>query len=286
MADHTRQRMPRLGIIAGAGRFPVMVADGARDAGCWVGVVGLRGLTDPGIAAHADLFRWSGLARLGHWLRILRRHHVDRVILAGSVRKADMFGRLRLLKLLPDWTSLRLWFFELDDKRNDAVLSAVADRLAARGITMESCVKYSDKDMAPHGVLTRRRPTPAQQRDLTFGWPIARDLGRLDIGQAIAVNETEVIAVEAIEGTDRMIERAGDLCRRGGWTLIKVAKPQQDMRFDVPTIGPDTIATLRRCGARMLVIEAGQTLIVDRDATIAAADAAGIVIVGHAEPAP
>ena len=124
----------------------------------------------------------------------------------------------------------------------------------------------------------------SQTEDADFGWGIAKEMGRLDIGQSIAVKETEVIAVEAIEGTDRMIERAGELCSRGGWSLIKVAKPDQDMRFDVPTVGPDTIAKLERHGARLLVIEAGQTVIIDREKMVADADDAGIAVLSRRDP--
>jgi len=273
-----------IGIIAGAGRFPFLVSRGARRAGCRVDVIALRGLADPALAETADRFRWSGVVRLGHWIRTLRRWDDSRAILAGSVRKSEMYGRFRLLRYLPDWTSIRLWFFTVEDKRNDTVLRAVADELARHGITLENCVQYCAQDMAPEGVLTRRQPTAAQLRDLEFGWRLAKEMGRLDVGQAIAVKETDVIAVEAIEGTDRMIQRAGELCPSGGWTLVKVAKPDQDMRFDVPTIGPDTIENLRRNRAGMLVVEAGQTLVVDRAATVAAADRAGIVLVGRGDP--
>ena len=272
---------PRIGVIAGAGRFPFMVVDGAKRAGCHVTVIGLRGFADTALAGQADVFRWSGLARIGRWIRILKRGNVPEVILAGSVKKASMYGRLRLLRLLPDWTALRIWFFTIPDKRNDTVLAAVADELARHRIIMQDCVRYTAEHMAPEGVLTQRQPTAAQLEDAGFGWHIAKEMGRLDIGQSIAVKETEVIAVEAIEGTDRMIERAGQLCPHGGWTLIKVAKPDQDMRFDVPTVGPDTIANLKRNGARMLVIEAGKTVIIDRRHMIDTADGAGIVILSR-----
>ena len=274
---------PGLGIIAGHGRFPAMVLHGAKRAGRRVTVIGLKGLADPCLAQEADVFRWAGLARLGSWIRILKRQQTRRVILAGSVRKQDMYARFRLLKLLPDLTSLTLWFFRLRDKRNDAVLSAVADEFARHGIMMESCVRYSEEHLAPAGTLTKKQPTPAQEQDAEFGWRIAKQMGELDIGQAVAVKETEVIAVEAIEGTDRMIERAGALCPRGGWALIKVAKPSQDMRFDVPTVGPDTIANLKRHGAALLVIEAGKTVIVAREEMLQAAEQAGIVVVARAE---
>ena len=270
-----------LGIIAGSGRFPFLVADGARRAGCRVDVIALRGLADPAIAELADRFRWSGIVRLGQWIRILRRWGDSRAVLAGSVTKSDMYGRWRLLRYLPDWTSIRLWFFTVADKRNDTVLRAVADRMAEAGITLENCVQYCADHLAPEGVLTSRQPSTGQLKDLEFGWKLAKELGRLDIGQAIAVKETEVIAVEAIEGTDRMIERAGRLCRSGGWTLIKVAKPSQDMRFDVPTVGPETIENLKRNGAGMLAVEAGKTLLIDHEQMILAADRAGIVVVGQ-----
>jgi len=190
-----------------------------------------------------------------------------------------MYGRWRLLKLLPDWTSARLWFFRLRDKRNDAVLSAVADEFARHGITMRDCVEYTKDHLAPEGVLTRTKPSASQQQDAEFGWRIAKEMGRLDIGQSVAVKETEVIAVEAIEGTDRMIERAGQLCPRGGWTMVKVAKPNQDMRFDVPTVGPETIANLAKHGATALVIEAGKTVIIQREQFVSQADRSKITVV-------
>jgi hypothetical protein len=267
-----------VGIIAGAGRFPEMVVEGARHAGLRVLVIGLRGLADRHLARKADAFHWAGLARPGRWIRLLRRHRTTKVVLAGAVRKTAMYGRFRLLRVWPDWTAIRLWFFGIPDKRNDTILSALADEFARHEIFVEDCIRYSADHLAPEGVLTRRQPSPAHQRDLDFGWPIAKQMGHLDIGQSIAVKETEVIAVEAIEGTDRMIERAGQLCPRGGWTLIKVAKPQQDLRFDVPTVGPETIANLNKAGAGMLVIEAGKTVILERAQFVSDADAAGIVV--------
>ncbi|MBI4578394.1 MAG: UDP-2,3-diacylglucosamine diphosphatase LpxI [Planctomycetes bacterium] len=270
-----------MGIIAGAGRFPFLVAEGARRAGRPVVVVALRGLADPGLKVHADRFYWSGVVRLGRWIRLFRRSGVREAIMAGSVRKSDMYSRFRLVRFLPDWTSLKLWFFEVPDRRNDTILRATADRMRSRGITLVDSIQYCGDHLASEGVMTRRQPTSAQQRDIEFGWPIAKEMGRLDIGQSIAVKEQEVIAVEAIEGTDRMIERAGALCRQGGWMLIKVAKPGQDPRFDVPTVGAATLENLHRHGASALVVEAGRTLMVDRPEVLALADKLGIVVVGH-----
>ena len=171
--------------------------------------------------------------------------------------------------------------FEVADRRNDTILRATADHMQRKGITLTNSTRYCQEHLPAAGVLTRHQPSRAQQRDMAFGWRIARELGRLDIGQCIAVKEQEVIAVEAIEGTDRMIERAGQLCRHGGWTLIKVAKPDQDPRFDVPTVGPDTIDNLHRHGAKALVIEAGKTLVIDRAELVERAEQLGVVVVIH-----
>ncbi len=268
-----------LGIIAGAGRFPFLVAEGARRAGRPVVIVGLRGLASPELREHADHFCWSGVVRLGRWIRVFRRRGVAEAVMAGSVRKSEMYGRLRLIRYLPDWTSIRLWFFEVPDRRNDTLLRATADHMRRKGITLINSVQYCPDHLPGAGVLSRRQPSAGLWKDITFGWPIAKESGRLDIGQSIAVKEQEVIAVEAIEGTDRMIERAGQLCRQGGWTLIKVAKPNQDLRFDVPTVGPETIENLHRNRAAALVFEAGQTLAVDRERLVARANELGMVVV-------
>jgi hypothetical protein len=270
-----------LGLIAGSGRFPFLVAEGAQQAGRPVVALGIRGLADPALRQVVDRFHWTGIVRLGGWIRKFRRYGVREAIMAGSVRKSEMYGRFRLIRYLPDWTSVRLWFFEVADRRNDTLLRAAADVMARKGITLANSVNYCQDHLPGPGVLTRRAPSPSQQRDVAFGWPIAREIGRLDIGQSIAVKEQEVVAVEAIEGTDRMIERAGALCRQGGWTLIKVAKPDQDWRFDVPTLGPETIDNLYRHGGRALVFEARRTLMVDREEVVRRADRLGIVVIAH-----
>ena len=183
----TAPEVTRLGIIAGAGRFPFMVLGGAKRVGCHVTVVGLRGFADAALADQADVFRWAGLARIGRWIRVLKRDKAQHVILAGSVEKRSMYGRLRLLRLLPDLAALRIWFFTIPDKRNDTVLSAVANEFAEHGLIMQDCVHYCAEHMAPDGVLTRCQPTAAQVKDAEFGWRIAKEMGRLDIGQSIAV---------------------------------------------------------------------------------------------------
>ena len=273
-----------LGVIAGEGELPKLVAGGARQAGRGVAIVGLRGYADPALREMADTFCWRGVVRLGSWIRALKRCGCREVVMVGKVRKGEMFAGPRWVQWLhyvPDLTSIRVWYFRTRDKRNDTLLAAVADEMQRKGLTLIDSTKYCPEALIEAGVLTPFEPPGRVLDDAEFGWPLIKQIAGLDVGQSIAVKEREVIAVEAIEGTDRMIERAGALCPRGNWTMVKVAKPNQDMRFDVPTVGVETIENLKRNGARQLVIEAGKTLIIDRDKFLAAADAAGIVVVSR-----
>jgi UDP-2,3-diacylglucosamine hydrolase len=275
-----------LGLIAGAGSFPFLVAEGARRQGRRVVIVGLRGFAEPGLRNLADAFYWSGVARLGGWMRIFAKEEVHEAIMAGRVRKADMYGRWRHLRYLPDWTSLKVWYRKARDKRNDSILRAAADELAAGGVQLIDSTHYCPQAIAQAGVLTARGPSELQWKDVHFGWRIAKEMGRLDIGQSVAVKEQEVIAVEAIEGTDEMIRRTGQLCRQGGYTLIKVAKPNQDMRFDVPSVGPATMETMHAAGGAVLAVEAGKTLVLEREKMLELAGKYGIVIVALAGTTP
>ena len=275
-----------LGLIAGSGRFPALVLEGAQRAGLRVVVVGIRGWCDPTLAEKADAFYHAGVAKLGRWIRVFRRERASQAIMAGQVRKSQMLALPRWRQWLaycPDWTSIKVWYFSAADRRNDTLLRAVADEMAMKGIHLVDSTAYCREAMAPDGALTRRGLSAEQTADAELGWVVAKEMGRLDVGQSVAVKDKDVIAVEAMEGTDAMIARAGTLCKKGGWTLIKVAKPEQDMRFDVPTIGPDTIARLFQARAGALVIEAGRTLVIDREQTIALAEKHGIVVVGRAD---
>jgi len=286
--EHDGQARPVLGLLAGSGQFPMLVATGARQAGCRVVVIALRGEADQHLRDLADTFYTSGIVRLGRWIRLFRREGAGQVIMAGRVRKTRVHGSarwLQWLRYLPDWTSIKVWYFATRDKRNDSLLSAVADQMQQKGLTVIDSTQYCPESMAPEGVLTKASPTATQQKDIELGWRIAKEMGRLDVGQSVAVKEQDVIAVEAVEGTDAMIARAGELARSGGWTLVKVAKPNQDMRFDVPTVGPDTIENLHRAGGRVLVVEAGKTLLIDRDKTVELANRYGIAVVGRADGA-
>ena len=273
---------PMLGLIAGQGRLPFLVAQGARRAGLKVVCIGLADSAEPELARCVDVFFWGAVARPGGWMRKLRRRGVTRTIMVGRVAKTKIYTPWRIVKYLPDWRALRIWYWRLwgKDKRNDSVLCAIADEFASGGIILEDSTMYCKEHLASEGVMTRTQPSATNKADIAFGWPIVIEVGRLDIGQAIAVREREIIAVEAIEGTAEMIHRAGQLCKKGGWTLLKAAKPNQDMRFDVPCVGPDTIESLKRSGAACLAVEKDKTIIIDKPDTLALADKLGIAVVG------
>ncbi|MFH1718694.1 MAG: UDP-2,3-diacylglucosamine diphosphatase LpxI [Planctomycetota bacterium] len=272
-----------LGLIAGEGRLPFLVAAGAKQAGLRVICVGLAETTDRNLADKVDVFYRVAIARPGSWIRKLRKHSVTKTIMVGRVSKGRLFTPWRILRYLPDWRAFRIYYWRLrgKDKLTDSLLSAVADELASGGIVLENSTMYCKEHLATAGVMTGTQVRPSVEEDIEFGWQIVKKLGEMDIGQAIAVKEKEVIAVEAIEGTAEMVERAGRFCKSGGWTLIKTSKPQQDMRFDVPCVGPDTIRGLARNGGKCLVVEAGKTIIIDKPETIELARKLGITVLGR-----
>lgn len=276
-------RQKILGLIAGQGRLPFLVADGAKQAGFRVVCIGLSENAEPELKNHVDHFFTGAIARPGGWMRKLRKQGVCETIMVGRVAKKRIYTPWRLVKYLPDWRAVRIWYWRLrkKDKRNDTVLCAIANELASGGIILEDSTMHCKEHMATEGVMTQCQPPASVQEDIKFGWGLVKQLGQMDIGQALAVREREVIAVEAIEGTARMIERAGGLCKKGGWTLLKSAKPDQDMRFDVPCVGPDTIESLKKNGAQCVVVEKDKTIIIDKPQTLALADKLGIAVVGY-----
>lgn len=271
-----------IGLIAGEGRLPFLVAAGAKRAGLKVICVGLTGSVEPSLANEVDVFYNVAIARPGSWIRKLRRNNVSGTIMVGRVSKGRIFTPWRIFWYLPDWRALKIWYWTLrkENKQNDTLLRALAEELASGGIILENSTMYCREHLADKGRMTRNEPPSSAEDDIEFGWQIVKKLGELDIGQAIAVKEKEIIAVEAIEGTASMIERAGQLCKSGGWTLIKTAKPNQDMRFDVPCVGPDTIRSMANWGGKCLVVEAGKTIIIDKPQTIAMAEQLGVAIFG------
>ena len=272
-----------LGLIAGEGRLPFLVAAGAKQAGLKVICVGLAETADRKLADEVDVFYRAAIARPGGWIRRLRKHHVSRTIMVGRVSKGRLFTPWRIVQYLPDWRAFRIYYWRLRGKNTqpDSLLCAVADELASGGIVLENSIMYCKEHLATAGVMTDTHVRASVEGDIEFGWQIVKKLGELDIGQAVAVKEKEIVAVEAIEGTAAMIERAGRLCRSGGWTLIKVSKPQQDMRFDVPCVGPDTIRSLAKNRGKCLVVEAEKTIIIDKPETIKLANQLGITILGR-----
>lgn len=276
----TRPQTTRVGLLAGAGRFPIVFAKKARQLGLSVRCMGILGLASEELRDLCDDYQTAPLARVGRAIRYFRRQGVDRVVMAGKIEKRVLFDPFRWLRLLPDWRTLHLWLrYAAENKKDDTLLLAVIREFARDHIRVESALHFCPELLVKHGFLTHRRPTPAQWKDVRFGWTLAKEMGRLDVGQTVVVNETAVIAVEAIEGTDECIRRAGDLCRRGGFTVVKVAKPQQDMRFDVPTIGVQTIQTMAEAGGRVLAVEAGLTILLDEPEVVELANRFGITIV-------
>ena len=232
-----------LGLIAGEGRLPFLVTAGAKQAGLKVVCVGLADTVERNLDKEVDVFYRVALARPGSWIRKLKKHGVTRTIMVGRVSKGRLFTPWRIIHYLPDWRAFRIYYWRMRGKTRltDSLLSAVADELASGGIILEDSTVYCKEHLATSGVMTAMSLHSSVMDDIEFGWEIVKKLGELDIGQAVAVKEKEVIAIEAIEGTAAMIERAGSYCKSGNWTLIKASKPQQDMRFDVPCVGPDTI---------------------------------------------
>jgi DUF1009 family protein len=216
-------------------------------------------------------------------IRCFRKENVEHVVMAGKIHKARFMHRpWRVISLVPDLRMARFWYGRLRrDKRDDSILLGLIDEFAQDGVYFRSALDLCPELLVRPGTLTHRKPTESEETDIRFGWEMAKDMGRLDVGQSVAVKEGAVLAVEAIEGTDRAIARAGDLCPAGGFVVVKVAKPQQDMRFDVPTIGRHTIESIHRASGRVLAIEAGKTIIIDEPQTVALADRYGISIVAR-----
>lgn len=273
-----------VGIIAGQGTLPFLVARGMRAQGRRVHCVGLRGQWEGGLPACCDSFQEAGVLQLGRWIRLFRRAGVTEVTMVGRVSKKQMHDpwlMLKALRDLPDWRTADLWFRRLrHDRRSATLLRVVADDLATEGVILIDSTRYIPDHMATEGTMGSVAPDARAQADIAFGWPLLEKVGGLDIGQAISVRERDVIAVEAVEGTDAMIRRTGELCRARGWTLLKSARPGHDMRADVPTIGVQTIEGLAKAGAGCVALGVGRVILVDRPAVLAAADRAGIAVVG------
>jgi len=272
-----------IGILAGWGRYPVAVAEAVRRRGGRTAILKIRDHADAALGPLADVLGDVGVAEIGRAVEFFRHHGARRATMAGKIHKAKLFGRRAWLRHLPDWTGIRTFWPHFvsrrSDNRDDSLLAAIAAAFDARGVTICPATDFAPELMAEEGLLAGRPLSDRQRADIAFGWRLAKHLGRLDIGQTVVVKDRAPLALEAIEGTDECIRRAGRLCAAGGMTVVKVAKPQQDFRFDMPTIGIGTLESLAASRAAVLAVEAGRTILVDRDRLAGFAERHGITLV-------
>jgi DUF1009 family protein len=268
--------MNTIGLIAGNGIFPIEFAKAARQKGLNVVAVAHEGETSEDLAQWVDAIFWVKVGQLGKIIAIFKEQGVHDVLMAGGIKKTRLFGGA-----MPDLRGMAL-LAKMLYKKDDAMLRAVAGELESEGITVRESTLYLDNLLAPAGTLTKRKPSKDELRDIEFGWQMAKEIGRLDIGQTIVVKDQAVLAVEAIEGTDETIRRGGGFCKEGA-VVVKICKPHQDFRFDLPAVGMETLRTMKDVRASCLAIEAGKTIVFERDAVIKEADRAGITIVAMLE---
>lgn len=261
------------GLIAGNGNFPFLVVEGARRAGVELAVVAIREETDPRIESVAGNVEWVGIGQLGKMISFFKRHGVAKAMMAGQVKHVQIFSGampdLRMVKML--WS--------LPRRNTDALIGGVAAELSKEGIELIDSTYFIKDQLAPGGVLTKRKPDGHESDNIEYGLHIAGEIARLDLGQTIVVRAKACVAIEAMQGTDATIRRAGELAK-GKLTVVKVAKPDQDMRFDVPVVGVPTVETMIAAGATCLSVTAGKTLIFDSEKMIALANRHKICIVG------
>jgi DUF1009 family protein len=269
---HMHEGTERLGIIAGGGQFPIMVAEAAKKRGFHVLAVAHDGETEPALSQKVDEIIWVKLGQLGRMIKAFKKGGVSKTLMAGTIAKRRMFDNIR-----PDVKGLSV-MSKLAIFHDDDILRAVAGELAKEGIEIVPSTLYLPELLAPAGCLTKRKPGKSEQADIDFGRHVAKELGRLDIGQCVVVRRKTVLAVEAIDGTNATILRGGELAKEKA-VVIKVSKPEQDLRFDVPSVGLETIKVMSQVKASVLALEAGKTLIFDRPKMIAYANEARIAVV-------
>jgi DUF1009 family protein len=249
-----------------------VVADSLRDQGYQVFCLGIKHHADRVLVDCSHDYCEVGLGKVGAAMRYFRRNGVQQATMAGKIHKVRLFQKFAFWKHFPDWRGFRTfyahWFAKTKDRKDDTLLAAVVDAFAQDGIHFAPATDFVPELLVRPGKLTDRTPSKSQWKDIEFGWRLAKEMGRLDVGQTVAVKGRAVLAVEAVEGTDECIRRAGLLCPQGGFTVVKVAKPQQDMRFDVPTIGMETMHTIAQAGASVLAVEADKTIVVDQQEVI------------------
>ena len=266
--------MEKIGLIAGGGQFPLLIAESAKKRGLAVIAVAHKGETMPELADKVDKITWIGLGQFGHLLNAFKSSDVRHALMAGAINKTKVFANVK-----PDLKGLevlgKLLIFHDDD-----ILRTVARELEREGIKVVSSTDYLPELLAPPGCITKKKPSKEEMDDIEFGWMVAKELGRLDIGHCVVVRKKTVLAVEAIEGTDKTILRGGTLAIDGA-IVVKVCKPNQDLRFDLPAVGVETVDVMSKVNASVLAIEAGKTLVFNKEEMIRLANAKGISIVSR-----
>lgn len=264
--------METIGLIAGEGKFPLIFARAAKGNDLRVVAVAHLGQTLPELEKYVDEITWVRVGQLGKTINALKKAGVTNAVMAGGIAKSLMYFDIH-----PDLKGLMM-MARLKNRKDDVILRAVAEEMEKEGIVIRDSTLYLSSLLAPQGVLTRRAPSPREMEDIRFGWEIAKEIGRLDIGQSVVVKDKNVLAVEAIEGTDAAIKRGGGFAGKGA-VLVKVSKPNQDLRFDIPVIGLDTIRVMAEAQVTAAAIEAGRTIIFDKESTISYADQESLALV-------
>jgi DUF1009 family protein len=260
------------GLIAGNGRFPFLVLEGARSQGIEMAVIALKEEASPELGKMAKRLHWVSLGELSQTIQLMQQEGVKRAVMAGQVKHDKIFSSIR-----PDWKLAKL-LFSLPRKNTDSLIGAVAKVLEDEGIQLVDSTIFLKPLLADAGLLTRRGPSIEEKADIEYGLQVARQIAGMDIGQTVVIVDRACVAVEAMEGTDETIERAGRFAQGKNLVVVKVSKPKQDMRFDVPVVGLPTVESMKRAGATALAIDATRTLLFDREKLIELADAAGIAI--------
>jgi UDP-2,3-diacylglucosamine hydrolase len=274
-----------IGLLACAGRYPIVIAEKAREIGTPVIGVGVASMADPALATICDRYYPMRRLSLSFIAKKFVSNGVKRWTMAGKFHKHLLFQPWSWFQFLPDWRMLRFWYSRSrSDNKDDSLLMGLIHEFRKDGLECVSALDLCPELLVRQGVLTQRSPTASEDQDIRFGWELAKRMGDLDVGQSVMVRDRAVLAVEAIEGTDHAILRAGQLCQRNPFVVVKVAKPKQDMRFDVPTVGVTTIERMREAGARVLAVEAGKTILLDEANTILLANRYGITIVAMNDP--
>jgi DUF1009 family protein len=259
------------GLIAGNGRFPFLVLEGARSQGIEMAVIALKEEASPELERAAKKLHWVGLGELGRTIELLHQEGVTRAVMAGQVKHNKIFS------IRPDWQFAKL-IMSLPRKNTDSLIGAVARVLAKEGIELVDSTAFLKPLLPAPGILTQRKPDTRESEDMEYGLGVARHIAAMDLGQTVVVRDRACVAIEAMEGTDETIERAARITGGAELTVVKVSKPKQDMRFDVPVVGLPTVEVMKRCKATALAVDAHRTLLFDRPELIAAADQAGITI--------